>query len=107
LRVRLRNLFVEPHASVRRSEGDSAVIKVDGLVCDAVCERRTMTSLRNLPGVRQVTHVWGSDEFSVSGVLHLSDDGVDQAVRGVVIFGRLRHLLARIAPPGKPRSARL
>src|SRR6266540_5491960 len=94
MKLRWCNLLVAPRAFVVQPTEDGSVVKVDGLVCDTICERRTLFALRALPGVTDVGHVWGSDEFVVIGNDQLTDSTVNAAVQRVVSFRLLRRLLA-------------
>jgi len=106
MKIRWHNLFVAPRASVARVNEDGSVVKVDGLICDTICERRTLSALRALPGVTDVSHVWGSDEFVVIGNAQLTDSTADTAVQRVVTFRLLRRLLALLPKVSKPQNGR-
>jgi hypothetical protein len=107
MKIRWHNLFVAPRASVVRTSEDGSIVRVEGLVCDTICERRTLSALRALPGVTDVCHVWGTDEFVVMGDAEITDTTADSAVQRVVTFRLLRHLLALLPNVAKPHDGRL
>jgi hypothetical protein len=107
MKIRWHNLFVAPRASVVRTSENGVVVRVQGLVCDTICERRTLSALRALSGVTDVCHVWGTDEFVVTGAAGVTDSTADAAVQRVVSFRLVRRLLALLPNVAKPHDGRL
>ncbi len=98
----LRNILVNPRATVRRAEyaegQGSAEVHVAGLLCNVVCAKRVGGALRRLPGVTEVSFYPKADTFIVSFAgKPLGESPIHDAVAGQVLFRGVRRWLERLA----------
>lgn len=94
MRLNLRRLAHEPAVRVLSREGEETRLRIDGLVCDAVCARRSSAALRRLPGVTGVAVDFRAGTAVVRGTHH-PEAAYHRAVQGQVAGLALRRLLAR------------
>lgn len=100
MRIRVRRLLERPRVRVIARDGDVTRLRVEGLVCDAVCARRAAASLRHVDGVRAVRVDFASGTAEVAGA-PAAEAAYDRALQRVVAFGRARRWLAAAARRGR------
>lgn len=104
MRILLHRLLERPRVRVIAREGDVTRLRVEGLVCDAVCARRTASALRGVDGVRDVRVDFASGTAEVVGP-PAAEAAYDPAVQRVVAFGFARRWFAAVARTGGRRVA--
>jgi len=101
------NLFVYPRVSLIERRDGLTRLRLDGLVCDAVCAARARSALAALPGVRDARVDFEAGVAEISGA---APDVVacQRAIDGVVVGKPLRRAAdrARRLLAGAPRRDR-
>jgi hypothetical protein len=96
MRILWPRLLVNPTTRVLSRDGGVTRVRVDGLVCDAVCAARTRDALERIDGVRHVTVDLDSGVATVLGA-PVGDEAYERAVASVVVGRPLRRLIERVA----------
>ncbi len=96
MRIKWRRLLTNPRTHVESVEGDVTRLRVDGLVCDAVCAVRTKRALRQIDGVARVTVDFDSGVATIVGTPHTAAE-YERAVTGAVAGKPLRRTIERAA----------
>ena len=100
--MKLSNIFVEPKVTfptepyVRNdSTGHYRMIRVDGLICESICETRVIKALESIPNIENIYHTPGSNNFIV-GVTNkiLDKERIESYILSKVIMMKLRKLLS-------------
>jgi len=104
MRLLLHRLLERPRVRLIARDGDVTRLRIEGLVCDAVCARRTASALRRVDGVRSVRVDFASGTAEVTGP-PTAEAAYDRAVQRVVAFGFARRWLAALARPARRRAA--
>ena len=100
--MKLSNIFVEPNVtfptepSVKSdSTGHYSMIRVDGLICESICEARVIKALESIPNIESIYHAPGSNNFIV-GVSNkiLDKEKIESYILSKVIMLKLRKLLS-------------
>lgn len=106
MRINWRRLLVNPTTRIESREGDTTVLRVDGLVCDTVCAVRTKEALAALPGVRNVTVDYDAGTARIEGANH-DAAAYERAVTGAVAGKPARRVIEHVAQLiGRRREAR-
>jgi copper chaperone CopZ len=95
MRILWHRLRANPTTRVLSRDGDVTRLKVDGLVCDAVCAARTKRALEQIGGVRSVTVDLDSGVAAVVGA-RVGDGAYERAVASVVVGRPLRRIIERV-----------
>lgn len=95
MRILWRRWLINPRASVVSRHADVTRVRIDGLVCDAVCAARSRRALEALPGVRRASVDLDRGIATVEGAAH-DDATYQRAIDGVVTMRPLRAALERI-----------
>ena len=92
MRILWRRLLVNPTTSVETRDGDTTVLRVDGLACDTVCAARTREALAALPGVTDVRVDLDTGRATITGAPH-DPDVYERAVTSQVAVRPLRRAI--------------
>jgi hypothetical protein len=96
VRIRWHRLLSAPTVHVQSVDGDTTLLRVDGVVCDGVCDVRTKQALESIEGVRSVSVDYERGLATVEGAPR-SEATYQRALDAVVTGASVRRLIERIA----------
>ncbi len=100
--MKLSNIFVEPKVTFpteqdirNNSTGYYKTIRVDGLICESICETRVIKALQTIPNIENIYHTPGSNNFIVGVTDKILDkEKIESYILSKVIMMKLRKLLS-------------
>jgi copper chaperone CopZ len=88
-------MVTAPRATILSADGDTTRLRIDGMVCDAVCATRTRRALLAVAGARDVRIDFASGTAEVDGPPQ-AQAAYERALRRVVVGGVLRRTVERL-----------
>lgn len=104
MRLLPHRLLERPRVRVIAREGGVTRLRIDGLVCDGVCARRSASALRRVEGVHDVRVDFATGTAEVIGA-PLAEAAYDAAVQRVVALRWARRWIAAMTRPARRRAA--
>lgn len=95
MRIKWRRLLHAPTVTAVSYEGEVTNLRIDGIVCDAVCARRAEGALAAMPGVTAASVDFDAGTATVNGARH-DRMAYETALRRTVAGYGLRRLIERV-----------